>query len=159
MGEQLPETEEMLQRLSAAFSGLVPHNTALGIVLAGFDRSGVAEMRLAWREDLVGNPETEVLHGGVITSLLDACCGAAVFIKKWSADPIATLDLRIDYLKPARPRQSVTAKATCYKLTTNVAFVRAIAYHDDETDPIASAAGTFMLGTRGAFAKVEGARP
>jgi len=88
-----------------------------------------------------------VLHGGVITSMMDACCGAAVFQALSEPLPIATLDLRIDYLKPATPREAVYAQAHCYKVTRNVAFVRGVAYHDSEDDPIASAAGTFMLST------------
>ena len=61
---------------------------------------------------------------------------------------IATLDLRIDYVKLGTPRRDVVIHTHCYKVTRNVAFVRGVAYHDDEDDPIASATGTFMLGTR-----------
>jgi len=61
--------------------------------------------------------------------------------------PIATLDLRIDYLRPAEVGQAVHARATCYKLARNVAFTRAVAYHDDPADPIAHSVGTFMLAT------------
>ena len=50
---------------------------------------------------LVGNPETGVLHGGAITALLDGASGAAVFAALVDIVPIATLDLRIDYLRPA----------------------------------------------------------
>lgn len=145
----------VLARLNQAFTGLVPHNQALGLELIDFDRKGVAVMRLPWSEALVGNPESGVLHGGVITSLLDATAGAAVFVALWSPTPIATLDLRIDYLKPATPGRDVVARATCFKVTSSVAFVRGAAYHDDEADPIASAAATFMLATKGSFAKME----
>ena len=62
---------------------------------------------------------------------------------------MATLDLRIDYLRPATPPEDVLARAVCFKITRNVAFVRCIAFHrgSEQTDPIAAAAGTFMLGT------------
>jgi uncharacterized protein (TIGR00369 family) len=108
----------------------------------------MAVFELPYRADLVGNPDTGVLHGGVITALLDAASGASVFAALTTWAPIATLDLRIDYLRAAAAGQNVTCRATCYKLTRNVAFTRAVAYHDDETDPIASAVGTFMLGTK-----------
>jgi uncharacterized protein (TIGR00369 family) len=104
---------------------------------------------LPYRADLVGNPDTGVLHGGVITALLDACSGAAVFAALPRLVPIATLDLRIDYLRPAQAGCAVQAHATCYKLTRNVAFTRAVAYHEDPDDPIAASVGTFMLSTRG----------
>lgn len=143
-----------LERLSGWFTDLVPHNRALGLVLLDFDRQGIALMKLPYRPELVGNPETGVLHGGAITSLLDATSGAAVFMRLWSPSPIVTLDLRIDYLRQATPRRDVICKATCYRQTKNVAFVHAIAHQGDEADPVASSASTFMLGTRGVFAKI-----
>lgn len=125
----------------------IPHNRALGMRAISLDR-GVAVMEVPYNLKLVGNPDTGVLHGGVITALLDACSGAAVFSSLTSWAPIATLDLRIDYLRAAEPNRTVVCRATCYKITRSVAFTRAIAYHDDEANPIASSAGTFMLGTK-----------
>ncbi|HLU66435.1 MAG TPA: PaaI family thioesterase [Kofleriaceae bacterium] len=124
----------------------MPHNRALGLEMVALE-DGEARMRLPYSPDLIGNPETGVLHGGAITSLMDACCGAAVFMKLTMPVPIATLDLRIDYLRPAAAGREVLAHATCFRLTRNVAFVRGVAYHDDEADPIAAAAGAFMLAT------------
>jgi acyl-coenzyme A thioesterase PaaI-like protein len=83
-----------------------------------------------------------------VTTLLDATSGACVYMKLKKPIPIATLDLRIDYLKPSQPRRELFARAECFKATRNVAFVRATAYHD-EGDPIATATGTFMLSTKG----------
>ena len=107
-----------------------------------------ARFSLAYDAKLVGNPDTGVLHGGAITALLDACSGAAVFAALVDWVPIATLDLRIDYLRAAEPGRDVQCHAHCYRLARNVAFTRAVAYHDNEDDPIASSAGTFMLGTK-----------
>lgn len=110
--------------------------------------NGQARFSLPYDTKLVGNPDTGVIHGGAITALLDACSGAAVFAALTDWVPIATLDLRIDYLRAAEVGRAVIAHATCYRLSRNVAFTRAIAYHDDEADPIASSAGTFMLSTK-----------
>ena len=142
------EREAKLARLHQAFTAFVPHNQALGLVFVDFGE-GEASLRLPWREDLVGNPVTQVLHGGTLTTLLDATLGASVFLKTWEPKPIATLDLRIDYMKPATARRDVIAKAVCYAMRRNVAFVRGVAFHDDEADPIATAAATFMLDTKG----------
>ena len=130
-----------------AFVDAVPHNRALGMEVVSMDRSG-AVFRLPYRAELVGNPETGVLHGGVVTALLDACSGAAVFAALPRLAPIATLDLRVDFLRAAVPGRELLAHATCYRLTRNVAFTRAVAYHDDRDAPIAASVGTFMLGTR-----------
>jgi uncharacterized protein (TIGR00369 family) len=145
-----------LARYDAAINAYVPHNKALGMRLFDFGPDWVA-VEIAWAPHLVGNPETGVLHGGAITTLMDATCGASVYFKMGKPMPIATLDLRIDYLKPATPKLAVRAHAMCYRLTHNVAFTRAVAYHTDRDDPIASAAGCFMLATKGKAA--YGSRP
>jgi acyl-coenzyme A thioesterase PaaI-like protein len=62
--------------------------------------------------------------------------------------PLATLDLRIDYLRPSTPGHSVRAKVECYKQTHNIAFARGVAFESDEADPIASMAATYMLRTQ-----------
>lgn len=138
-----------LRELGRQFMRLVPHNLALGLELTDVGEGG-AVVRLPYDARLVGNPETGVLHGGAISALMDATCGSAVFQALPRPMPIATLDLRIDYLKPAAAGRDVIARAHCYKVTRHVAFVRGVAYHDDESDPIATSVATFMLGTRGA---------
>ena len=129
------------------FSEGVPHNKALGISIVEMSRERTV-FRLPYDLRFVGNPDTGVLHGGPITALLDGASGAAVFAALTAWVPIATLDLRIDYLRPAEPGRDVLATATCYRMTRNVAFTRAVAYHDDEAEPIASAVGTFMISTK-----------
>jgi uncharacterized protein (TIGR00369 family) len=130
----------------------IPHPAAIGMTLVSRSESGCI-VRVPYAEHLVGDPDTGVIHGGVITALLDNASGIAV---RTGPDPdgeersMATLDLRIDYMRPAQPRQDLLAEAQCYRMTSNVAFVRAIAYHDDRNDPIASSVATFMLGTKAA---------
>lgn len=138
-----------------AFIDAVPHNHALGMQVESMER-GAAVFRLPYRADLVGNPESGVLHGGVVTALLDACSGAAVFSALPRLSPIATLDLRCDFLRPAEPLRELVARAECYRLTRNVAFTRALAHHGDATAPVAAAAGTFMLSTKRGDAAAAG---
>lgn len=140
-------TDEQKLTLARGFSRNVPHNQALGIEVLSLV-AGEVVYELPYDPKLIGNPDTGTLHGGAITALLDAASGASVFARLAERVPIATLDLRIDYLRPAEPGKSVFGKATCYKLTRNVAFTRAVAYHDDPDDVIAHAVGTFMLSTK-----------
>jgi uncharacterized protein (TIGR00369 family) len=142
------ERAEKLARLDQGFSQAIPHNRALGLKFEDF-AEGVATMRLPYSEKLVGNPRTGIMHGGAVTSLLDAACGAAVFLKLGRPASIATLDLRIDYLKQATSHEDVLCRTECYRVTRHIAFVRGLAYHQDPDDPIASVSGTFMLQTRG----------
>lgn len=147
-GDGIDEERARVRAIGEQFMRLVPHNLALGMEVVALSEAR-AEFRLPYAEKLIGNPETGVLHGGAISALMDAASGAAVFQALSRAMAIATLDLRIDYLKPATPGRDVVARAHCYKLTRDIAFVRGVAFHDDEADPIATSAGTFMLGTRG----------
>jgi uncharacterized protein (TIGR00369 family) len=139
--------DEQRLRMISGFSSGVPHNRALGMEILEMGQ-GVAVFRLPYDVRLVGHPDTGTLHGGAITALLDGTSGAAVFAALTDLVPIATIDLRIDYLRPADVGQAVIARATCYKMTRNVAFTRAVAYHDDPDDPIAHSVGTFMLSTK-----------
>jgi uncharacterized protein (TIGR00369 family) len=127
----------------------IPHAAAIGMTLVSRSERGCV-VRVPYAQHLVGDPDTGVIHGGVITALLDNASGMAVRSEPNDAgeeQSMATLDLRIDYMRPAQPRQDLLAEAHCYRMTSNVAFVRAIAYHDDRNDPIASSVATFMLGT------------
>lgn len=105
-------------------------------------------IELPYSKALIGYPETGVIHGGVITTLMDTASGTAVvcsiFDKYKSLELSPTLDLRVDYMKPAAPNKSVYGFAECYKLSSSVAFTRAIAYQDSIDDPIAHAVGSFM---------------
>jgi uncharacterized protein (TIGR00369 family) len=123
----------------------IPHHRALGLRFVEH-REGRITVALPWSEKLVGNPMTRVLHGGAITALLDTTCGTAVFVKLSEPIPIATLDLRIDYLRPATPELEVHARAECFRVTSNVAFVRCEAFHPGhEADLVAVANGTFII--------------
>ena len=144
-GAMTVDYAEFQAMMTKGFGSAIPHNRALGVEILSVT-PGEAILKLPYHVQLVGNPATGVLHGGAITALMDAGCGAAVFMKLSQPMPIATLDLRIDYLKPATPPRDVFAHATCYRTTRSVAFVRAVAYHDDESDLIASAAATFIVG-------------
>jgi uncharacterized protein (TIGR00369 family) len=134
----------LIERLSEIIVRAVPFNGALGLRLEDVE-DGVALVRLPYRAELVGNPETGALHGGMITSLIDATCGVSVFARMQRPARIATLDLRIDYLRPATPPLDVLARAECYRVTRDVAFVRAVAHHGEPGDAIATAAGTFVV--------------
>lgn len=103
------------------------------------------ELALPWREELVGIPDEGILASGAIVSLLDTCGGASVWMALGHFQPIVTIDLRLDYLRPALKGETVVARCECYKLTRQIAFVRGTAHGGDEARPIAQATGTFML--------------
>ena len=123
----------------------IPHCHAMGVGFVSVS-PGHATLSLPWREDLVGDPESGVLAGGVVTSLIDTVCGMAVWSSLTRFMQIATLDLRIDYLRPATKGALLHASAHCYKVTRSVAFVRSTAFHPDKPDDlVATCVGAFML--------------
>ena len=129
----------------------IPHARAIGMTLLRHDDTGTL-VRVPYAPHLVGDPDTGVVHGGVLTALLDNTCGVAVrppgVIESSGPISIATLDLRIDYMRPAEPHRDILAHAVCYQRTHHIAFVRGVAYHDTPENPIATCVAAFMLGTR-----------
>lgn len=107
---------------------------------------GEAWSSLPYRPVFVGDTETGVLHGGVVTAMLDESCGMAVQLALDGTSAIATLDLRIDYQKPATPGLAIKAHSICYRTTRSIAFVRSTAYQESEDDPVATATACFMIG-------------
>jgi uncharacterized protein (TIGR00369 family) len=137
-------SEEEIAKRWQRFAHVSPYNRELGL-LPQTVRSDWCVLKVEYQEALVGDPQTRVLHGGVITVLLDAAFGFAILVKLPEMRPMATLDLRIDYLKPATPGRAILGGAVCYKLTGDLAFVRGVAYHDTPDDPIATAVGIYMF--------------
>lgn len=121
-----------------------PHNRALGFSIVEVG-TGEGVAKLPYGDHLIGNPDMGLVHGGVITTLMDVTCALSIFSTLDAFQPMATLDLRIDYLKPALPRKDIYGYAHCYKRTRNVAFARGVAYHEDRDDPIANAVATFIM--------------
>lgn len=133
------------EAIARAFISAVPHARELGFEVE-CTGEGAAELVLRWREDLVGDPASGVIHGGAVFTLMDTAAGAAVLSHPQVNGPTATLGLRIDYMRAATPGQAVRVRAECHHVTRNVAFVRATAFDDDRARPVATATGTFTLG-------------
>ena len=75
---------------------------------------------------------------------MDMASGMSIWQTKKVFAPIATLDLRVDYQRPARERSVVWGRVECYRTTRSAAFVRGIAHDGDRDDPVAHVAGVFM---------------
>lgn len=144
---KVPNRPPDIDRIIEIFE-TIPHARELGLQVLEL-RYGHGYMRLPYDARFVGNPSTGVLHGGVVTSFLDTLGGMVVMATVPEGTALATLDLRIDYLRPAQPEVEILGSAECYKVTESVAFVRGIAYQETFRDPIANCTATFMLGARG----------
>jgi len=125
-----------------------PHAEAIGAQYEDVQGRRVT-VRVPYADHLVGDPDTGVIHGGVITAILDNASGWAIRNHQDFTDDMsmATLDLRIDYMRPATPGEDLIVHAECYRLTRNVAFVSGIAHQGDEADPVAASTAAFRMGT------------
>lgn len=133
--------------LARQFIEALPHAVLLGMQPQSLS-DGVAVMSMPYKDELIGDPVTGVVHGGAVSALMDTCCGAAVMGHPDVTGGTATIDLRIDYMRAATPGQTITTTATCYHVTRSVAFVRAVAVDEDEANPVATATGAFTVEAR-----------
>ncbi len=141
----MTDADEKRHAVARQFIDALPHCRALRMSL---DTVGYGEAAISMPYDprFVGDPATGVIHGGAVSALMDTCCGAAVMSHPDGPIATATLDLRIDYMRPATPEQRISAKASVYHITRTVAFVRATAMDEDSDRPVATATGAFTVG-------------
>jgi uncharacterized protein (TIGR00369 family) len=141
-------TDTFLTEILPQLAGGAAHTQALGFRLESVDGETV-RLRTPWREDLVGDPDTGVLAGGLVTTMLDHVGGLATWVALGGFQNIATLDLRVDYMRAARPKADLIAEALCFKVTRNIAFVRAWAFEADAEDgpgdPVAAAQSAYVI--------------
>lgn len=136
-----------LKDIAEVFLASLPHAADLNMAVEDY-APGHVVFSMPWQSDLVGDPATGVIHGGAVSALIDTTCGAAVISHPENAGGTATLNLRIDYMRPAKSGAKITATATCYHVTQTVAFVRAEAHDDDGDRPVATASAAFTFKRR-----------
>ena len=150
------ELSTELQQAVSSFFQRIPFNQMLGIELDELSSQRVT-MHLPMKPELIGNFVHGILHGGVISSLLDVAGGAMALIGAFdkhqhlsSSERMArlpklgTIDLRIDYLRPGRG-QHFTATAVLLRSGNKVAVVRSELHSDDGT-LVAVGTGTYLCG-------------
>lgn len=122
----------------------IGHGGALGIAYHAHGPDW-AELRLPYDRKLIGVEPQNILASGPIVSLMDMATSLAIWLKLGRFRHQATLDLRIDYLRPAIPGRDVIGRGECYRITKSVAFTRGIAHDGNPDDPVANVAATFMF--------------
>lgn len=131
------------QELAARFANVVPHIHELGIHIVEMQAESV-HIRLPYHDNWLGDIVHGLIHPGIISTLVDSGSGLAVLSKLENPEPIATLDLRMDYLRPALKDLALDCRAEAFRVTPHIVFVRASVWQTDETKPVALSQSAFM---------------
>lgn len=145
MSHMKPELDQAAMA-KAFFGSQHPLFNAFGIdVVAVVDAR--AEMTMPFSETLADGHRA--LHRGTLVTLLDTTCGLAIFSALRSLRPIATIDLRVDYLRAIPAGSGLRAVVECIGWTDSVAFVSGRAYAAGDEMPLATVTGSFAIDTLG----------
>jgi len=128
---------------AARFIGMLKHTQVLGMKIFAATAQSLT-IELPYNKSHVGNPSTGVIHGGVLTTLMDTACGTMVVNALPDIELCPTLDLRVDYIRAAEPNKSIFALAEAYRVSQNVVFARCTVHQGDVNKPVANCVATFM---------------
>jgi uncharacterized protein (TIGR00369 family) len=129
----------------AIISG-IPYAVASGMTLTDIG-PGRASLLLPARHTWTGDAERKLIHPGCLSVLADTACGVAVGCAMEQIEPYATLDLRMDYLRPPVAETDLICHAECHRLSRSVAFVRGELVQPGQSEPVATVYATFMRAT------------
>ena len=148
----MSDVTAMEARLRQVFEENVPFNRVLGLKVESCDPDA-AKLRFEMRPELIGNPRRQILHGGVISAVLDVAAGFAVYIavnKERIVDPeidrfpsIGTIDLRVDYLRPGQGKYFI-ATGRVVRLGNRVAVAHT-EMANDAGELIATGGAAYMI--------------
>ncbi len=142
MTNPLPD-DGMILQAARQFLSILPHCNFLNMSVVSADRTGLT-LELPWSADIVGNRETNVIHSGVVTTLMDTACGISVITVLPRPEGCPTLDLRIDHMGKPEPHKPLYATAEAYRITRNIIFTRGTAWQDSPDKPLVNCVAAFM---------------
>jgi uncharacterized protein (TIGR00369 family) len=128
--------------LKEVFEHMVPFNRFLGLQVVKVE-SGKAELRLPFRDEFVGDSRRPALHGGVISALIDTCGGLAAWTRLEEDDRLSTIDILVDYLKPAFT--GLVAYGELVRIGNRVAVVRVTVLQDGDEEPVARGRAVYNI--------------
>jgi uncharacterized protein (TIGR00369 family) len=140
--------EQFRTLLREHFMSAIPHAQECGMSIVRLDEAA-AVAQMPYRPEWLGDTERGVIHTGIVTTLADTISGMAAVMAAGRFEVVATLDLRMDFLRPALPGLTLVSLAECYRLTRSIAFVRGYTWQDNEKEPVATHQAAFMRGGAG----------
>ena len=131
------------QSLVTFFQEAIPQARDLGFCIDHIEQGQVSG-HADFQPFMIGNPEDQLLNGGILSTLIDNISGITAFTTIGTTEAVVTLDLRIDYMRPAVADQTIHVSAECYRKTANIVFIKAAAWQQADK-PVAHSVSTFML--------------
>ena len=141
--ERSENREEYFESLKRFFEEKIPFNTFLGMKVDKLDE-GFARLRVPYFENLIGDPVRPALHGGVVSTLADTAGGIAAFTSVGPGDVLSTVDLRVDYLRPAA-LQDLVAEARVLRTGNRMVVCDIAVFHDDPDHRVATGKGVYNV--------------
>ena len=126
------------------FINSLPHACYMGMRIDEIGL-GFAVMSMPYNATVNGDLTKKKIHSVAVSGLIDTCGGLSVLVHKLQPLETATMNLRVDYIRPAALNQEVRARAECYYISDSVAYVKATAKDNSSRDPVATALGTFAI--------------
>jgi uncharacterized protein (TIGR00369 family) len=133
MAEETLSIEKLQQLITRG-----PFNRWLAFTVLKTDDDGI-EVKAAWREEWVVNPERRYTHGGILAAIVDVAADYALAARL--GRPVPTIDVRVDYHKAAMPGD-LTARARVVRMGSQYSTAEASVY-DQEGALVASGRGTY----------------
>ncbi len=150
------DLETLLTHLRNLYQEKLPFNRILGLTVRELTTDSVT-VAFEMKPELIGNYVQKTLHGGVVSSTLDATGGliaSASMIPRIEGreveeirerfSRVGTIDLRVDYLRPGRGK-SFLASGSVMRTGRKVAVTRMELVNDDGI-LIAVGTGTYLVG-------------
>lgn len=135
------------RRALQRFASAIPHTRDLGLEVLEAGPEGV-RFRLPWQDDLLGDEVRGLVHGGLLTMLLDTACGSAVLPALPEPEVCPTLDLRVDHYRPAVAGRAILAEARAVSVSASVVFTEGTLWQE-AGKPVARGIANFVrLGPR-----------
>jgi uncharacterized protein (TIGR00369 family) len=134
--------------MTRVINEMIPVHQFLGITLHDV-KFGWAQLHLPYRTELEGDPRSNRMHGGIIACLLDSAGGAAALTTLTGPeDMLSSIDIRVDYLEPAKP-DNVIAEGEIVRNGSGIIVTRMKAYHQRTGEVIAEGKAVYRVKRKG----------
>lgn len=137
------EYEIYLERLTQMFESAIRFNSFLGMKVDHLEK-GLARLKIPFTQDLIGDPQRPALHGGVVSTLIDTAGGIAAFTSVRPGDLLSTVDLRVDYLRPAGLADLI-GEGRVIRIGNRVAVCDIVVYQEDKDRHIATGKAVYNV--------------